>query len=58
MPTIQAGSTWLVVWIDRNAGGCESPADEMSGGSTDTGSFAWCSGAVIGDWSDLPIPRL
>ena len=38
---IQAGSTLLVVWIDRNAGGCEAPADEMPGGSTDTGWFVW-----------------
>ena len=41
MQTIQAGSTLLVVWIDRNTGGCEAPADGMSGGSTDTGSFVW-----------------
>ena len=39
MQAIQAGSTLLVVWIDRSAGGCEDPADGMSGGSTDTGSF-------------------
>ena len=39
MQAIQAGSTLLVVWIDRSAGGCEAPADGMSGGSTDTGSF-------------------
>ena len=47
MQAIQAGSTLLVVWIDRNTGGCEAPAD---GGSADTGSFVWCSGAVIGGW--------
>ena len=41
MQAIQAGSTLLVVLIDRNAGGCEVSADEMSGGSTDTGSFVW-----------------
>ena len=41
MQAIQAGSTLLVVWIDRNAGGCEAPADEMPGGSTDTGWFVW-----------------
>ena len=41
MQVIQAGSTLLVVWIDRSAGGCEVPADGMSGGSTDTGSFVW-----------------
>ena len=41
MQAIQAGSMLLVVWIDRNAGGCGAPADGMSGGSTDTGSFVW-----------------
>ena len=41
MQAIQAGSTLLVVLIDRNAGGCEVPADGMSSGSTDTGSFVW-----------------
>ena len=41
MQAIQAGSTLLVVWIDRNAGGCEVPVDAMSGGSTGTGSFVW-----------------
>ena len=32
----QAGSKLLVVWMDRSAGGCETPAYGMSGGSTDT----------------------
>ena len=41
MQAIQDGSTLLVVWVDRNAGGCAAPADGMSGVNTDTGSFVW-----------------
>ena len=58
MQAIQAGSTLLVVWIDRNAGGCEAPADGMPGGSTDTGSFVWWSDAVVDGWSNLPDSEL
>ena len=58
MQAIQAGSTLLVFWIDRHTGGCEDPADGMSGGSTDTESFVWCSDAVVDGWSNLPDSEL
>ena len=41
MQAIWAGSTLLVVWIYRGAGGCEDPAGGTSGGSIDTGSLVW-----------------
>lgn len=58
MQPISAGSMLLVIWIDRNAGGCKDPADGMSGDSTETGSFVWWSDIVGDCCSNLPDSEL